>query len=126
VLSADVAGEQLSVTGALLVPPVVLDADVLITRSASGTLALAAPVLAATADRTVNVQGVLILEAPSLSAQAAIARFVSGDLDLPALVLAAQSFAGAIQSVIGLRASVTAGGQLEATVTAVQKSSTIH
>jgi hypothetical protein len=126
VLSADVAGEQLSVTGALLVPPVVLDADVLITRSASGTLALAAPVLAATADRTVNVQGVLILEAPSLSAQAAIARFVSVDLELPGLLLAASSFAGAIQSVIGLRASVTAGGQLEATVTAVQKSSTIH
>jgi hypothetical protein len=126
VLSADVAGEQLSVTGALLVPPVVLDADALITRSASGTLVLSAPVLAATAERTVNVHGVLILEAPSLEAQAAIARFVSGDLDLSGLLLAASSFAGAIQSVIGLRASVTAGGQLEATVTAVQKSSTIH
>jgi hypothetical protein len=125
VLNATVTGEELTVTGTLLVPPVVLSADALIARTASGALALAAPVLAATAERTIDVQGVLILEAPSLSAQVAIERFISGDLDLPALQLAATSYVGAIQSVIGLRASVTAGDRLDATVTAVRDSSTV-
>lgn len=126
VVDATAAGEELTVSASLAIPAVEVEASALISRTAQGTLTVPAVELSSDVEREVTAEGLLILTAPSVEAQAAIERLVQADIELPEAIVAAQAFSGAIQSVIGLRASVRKLGTLSATVTPIGKKATLQ
>lgn len=126
VVDATAAGEELTVSASLAIPAVEVEASALISRTAQGTLTVPAVELSSDVEREVTAEGLLILTAPTVEAQAAIERLVQADIELPEAIVAAQTFSGAIQSVIGLRASVRKLGTLSATVTPIGKKATLQ
>ncbi len=106
VLSAQAHGEDLVVSATLTAPVPVLESETMVARTVDAGLSLHIPVLEGEAHRVVSVGAALVLPMPGVEAQVALHRLASAQMTLPQLQVEAQAFEGAVQSVIGLRATV--------------------
>jgi hypothetical protein len=126
ILETTTLGEGLTVQAAFATPAPAVDIDTVIVRHASGDFELSVPALAGGAQRQVNAEAALIMPLLTAEAQAAASRFASGDMTLEEVELFARAFRGAIQPVIGLRATLTGTVKRVATVKALGKRGTLQ